>query len=278
MEYQFHPAADLFPMMTDEELNALGDDMLEHAQREEIILYRGQILDGRNRYRACLLKGIEPKFREERPADPYAFVASANLHRRHLDLGQRAMIAAKIANLQHGGDRSKPSNDGLSAEKAASLLNVSPASAERAKQVKDHGVDMLVAAVETGNVAVSAAAKFVHDHPPSEQNKLIMKAGGSVATAVEKANAKAKAKVKTKAARATKSPNTAPDPKLAMDRGETRARLDVARATYVTTVEAAHLTRSQLADEIKAVVRLLRLDELQDFQHLVASSSGCGLN
>ena len=63
MEYEFHPAANLFPMMTAAELDALGDDMLEHGQRESIVLYMGTILDGRNRYRACILKGINPRFR-----------------------------------------------------------------------------------------------------------------------------------------------------------------------------------------------------------------------
>jgi hypothetical protein len=38
MEYEFHQAADLFPMMTDEELDVLGEDMLQHGQREPIIL------------------------------------------------------------------------------------------------------------------------------------------------------------------------------------------------------------------------------------------------
>jgi hypothetical protein len=69
-EYEVHPAADLFPMMSDAELDVLGEDMLQNAQRKEIVLYKGKILDGRNRYRACLLKGINPKFREELPADP----------------------------------------------------------------------------------------------------------------------------------------------------------------------------------------------------------------
>ena len=63
MEYEFHPAANLFPLMTTEELNALGEDMLEHGQRESIVLYKGMILDGRNRYRAAILKGINPRFR-----------------------------------------------------------------------------------------------------------------------------------------------------------------------------------------------------------------------
>jgi hypothetical protein len=49
---EFHPLAN----MSDEEVNDLGDDMLEHGQREPIWLYEGMVLDGRNRYNACLLK------------------------------------------------------------------------------------------------------------------------------------------------------------------------------------------------------------------------------
>jgi ParB-like chromosome segregation protein Spo0J len=58
--YEVHPAASLFPMMTAEEIDALGEDMLAHGQREHIVMCRGQILDGRNRLRACILKGIKP--------------------------------------------------------------------------------------------------------------------------------------------------------------------------------------------------------------------------
>jgi hypothetical protein len=189
MEYDFHPAADLFPMMTDAEIDALGEDMLAHGQSEPIILFLGQILDGRNRYRACLAKGIEPRFRQERPADPCAFVATANLHRRHLDPSQRAIIAAKLADMRQGSRTDLQPQGRKSQAAAAQLLDVGQRSVGRARAVIDHGADMLVAAVEAGKVPVSAAAKFVHDHPPSVQNKLIMKAGGSVAAAVEKANA-----------------------------------------------------------------------------------------
>jgi hypothetical protein len=88
---EHHPLADLFPMMSDEEVDALGNDMLEFGQREPIWTYQGKILDGRNRYRACLLKGIEPRFVEFRGADPLGLVISMNLRRRH-----------KIATLRDG--------------------------------------------------------------------------------------------------------------------------------------------------------------------------------
>jgi len=62
-------------------------------------------------------------------------------HRRHLDASQRALVAAKIATLGHGGDRSKASIEALPTQReAADLLNVSRPSVQRARVVLDHGV------------------------------------------------------------------------------------------------------------------------------------------
>src|SRR5258708_13516885 len=103
--------------------------MWEEGHREPIILYRGKILDGRNRYRACRLKDINPRFREELPPDPYAFVASANLHRRHLDASQRAMIAADLATLRDGEHKQGASMDASTQGEPAALLAVIPPTA-----------------------------------------------------------------------------------------------------------------------------------------------------
>jgi hypothetical protein len=187
-ECEVHPAADLFPMMTDVELDVLGEDMLQNGQREPIILYKGKILDGRNRYRACLLKGIDPKFREELPADPYAFVASANLHRRHLSEEQRGMIAARLATMKQGARTDLSPSGETSQAEAAKLLKVSKRRVERSHEVIEKGVPDLADAVEQGEVSVSAAAAFVRDRSPAVQNEYIAHAG-SVAEAVEMANA-----------------------------------------------------------------------------------------
>ncbi len=64
-------------------------------------------MDGVNRWRACRALGITPKTVEYRGDNALGYVVSANLAGRHLDESQRAMIAAKIAILKHGGDRTK---------------------------------------------------------------------------------------------------------------------------------------------------------------------------
>lgn len=60
----FHPASLLFPMMSDSELNELAEDIKKSGQIEPVVLYHGEVLDGRNRLKACELAGLEPKFTE----------------------------------------------------------------------------------------------------------------------------------------------------------------------------------------------------------------------
>jgi hypothetical protein len=204
MEYEFHPLANIFPLMSEEEIDALGEDMLKHAQREPIWLYEGMILDGRNRYKACLLKGIEPRFAEYRCPDPLAFVASANLHRRHLDESQRAMIAAKLANMKRGDNQHKTEGR-TSQAKAAELLDVSQRSVGRAREVIDHGVPDLVDAVERGRVPIAPAAEFAKQ-PKEDQAKQIAEAGSPV-DAVKKAD-----RAETKRSRSAKKSRSAEKP------------------------------------------------------------------
>src|SRR5437879_4790111 len=205
---EFHPLADLFPMMSDEELDELGEDMLKNGQLKRIMRYEGKILDGRNRYRACLLKGIEPRFVDYHGPDPLGLVISLNLKRRHLDDTQRSMVAARLASMKQGARTDLSPNGGISQAKAAELLNVKKRRVERAREVVDHGVPDLVTAVEQRDVTVSAAADFAKVNPPIEQARLIAEPDGSVAAAVSAS----RPDVKAKADRAAhKTPQPKPD-------------------------------------------------------------------
>jgi N6-adenosine-specific RNA methylase IME4 len=105
----FHPAADLFPMMSDEEFAGLCADINTNGLLEHIrVDSKSQtIIDGRNRYKACLKLGVEPKYEWWDGDDPYSYVASMNLHRRHLETGQKAAIGALIAEEKYKAEAAK---------------------------------------------------------------------------------------------------------------------------------------------------------------------------
>jgi superfamily II DNA or RNA helicase/ParB-like chromosome segregation protein Spo0J len=162
-ELKAHPLADLFPLLQGKEFESLVADIKAHGLREPVVLLRGKILDGRNRYRACREAGGECRFEDYSGADPLAYVISLNLKRRHLDESQRAFVAAKLATMKKGRPEKNTSIDVFSQSDAAALLNVSVPSVQRASEVRDHGSQELQAAVENGEIAVSLAAKLARE-------------------------------------------------------------------------------------------------------------------
>lgn len=92
-----HPAANLFPMLSDAEVWELANDIGAKGLVEPIVIHEGLILDGRNRWVACIRAGVGPRTRfwEGEGGSPLGYVISKNLQRRHLEPGQRAAIAAE---------------------------------------------------------------------------------------------------------------------------------------------------------------------------------------
>ena len=89
---KFHPLADIDPLIDGADYDALVEDIRTHGLREPLVLYKGKILDGRNRARACVEAGVELAWREMAFVDDdaaAAFVNSINLHRRHLTPEQK---------------------------------------------------------------------------------------------------------------------------------------------------------------------------------------------
>jgi protein gp37 len=95
-----HPAADLFPMVEGDEFRELCADVKERGLAQPITIWTdGTLLDGRNRLMACFKTNQEVLVDEYLGADPVQFSLSANLHRRHLNAGQRAFVALKVREL-----------------------------------------------------------------------------------------------------------------------------------------------------------------------------------
>jgi hypothetical protein len=92
-----HPVADMFPLSTGDDFAALVADIDENGLLEDIETFEGKIIDGRNRFRACEVLGIEPRFKEwDGKGSLVRHVVSKNLHRRHLDASQRGACGVKI--------------------------------------------------------------------------------------------------------------------------------------------------------------------------------------
>jgi N6-adenosine-specific RNA methylase IME4 len=159
---EFHEAANIFPMMTGQDYYDLRNDIKENGLLEPIILHDGKILDGRNRYTACLDLGIEPAFEEfKNGQSPISYVISKNLHRRHLNETQRGMIAGKIETMEHGGNRQDANlHLEITRKEAATMLNVSPRTIATVKAIEREAPELLPR-LESGEMTAHEATKLI---------------------------------------------------------------------------------------------------------------------
>src|SRR5215472_9490037 len=184
---EFHPLADIFPLVEGAEFDELVADIREHGLREPIVMFEGKILDGRNRYRACEAARVEPTFTVYSGDDPVSYVVSLNLRRRHLDESQRAMVAAKLATLRDG--QRADLVVGLPIGRASEMLNVGERTVARAREVQEHGTAELVSAVERGAISVSSAAD-VATLPVQEQREIVARGEKEILEAAKQIRAR----------------------------------------------------------------------------------------
>jgi hypothetical protein len=151
----------------------------------------GMVLDGRRRWLACSIAQIKPLTREVCVADPVAYVLSLNLHRRHLNTSQLAMVAARARELydeqakermkeggrKGGQNKGKenlpcPSSEQQARDAAGKAVGVSGRSVDFAKKVIEQGTPELVKAVDEGKMAVSTAAFYATE--PEEVQRTVV--------------------------------------------------------------------------------------------------------
>jgi len=162
-----HPAADLFPMVDGAEFAELCADIKQRGLHQPITIWNdGTLLDGRNRLLACYETHQEVVLDRYEGSDPVHFSLSANLHRRHLNAGQRAVVALKVREL------------------------LQPAAKERQGKrtdLKPKGIDI---SPDLGESSKRLAAVQPPPPPPAEQRKTTAQAAkivGASRSAVEQA-------------------------------------------------------------------------------------------
>jgi 16S rRNA G966 N2-methylase RsmD len=185
-----HPAADLFPLMQGDEFEALVESVKTQGLREPVWLTKdGELLDGRNRVRACQAAGVKPEFRQYDGDDPVAFVWDTNVTRRHLTETQIGVAAIKRGELErassevapvgrprktvlHGGQLldTPPVRGKRAVEVAADRAGVSRATIERIDRVRREAPELLPE-MEKGVMSAREAERRVKERARAERRE-----------------------------------------------------------------------------------------------------------
>lgn len=170
-----HPAAEAIVLATDDRLAEMAADIASHGLRSPIVLDEDErIIDGRNRWIACRLAAVAPRFVQYAyaPGTIPDYVRSHNLMRRDMTPGQRAAGAARLATLGRGNptgtnqhSQGNTSTEGIppTIPRAAAMAGVSHASVERAREVIRSGEQDVIDKLERGEMPIREAQRVVRE-------------------------------------------------------------------------------------------------------------------
>lgn len=137
-EIEIHPYAAAYRMHSAEEFEVLCDRIARNGLRDAITLDRdGRVIDGRNRLKACLKLGIEPRF-ETFDGDDEAiaeFVSDRNEANKSLTTGQKAMGYAITHPPQRGGRGKKITDNSYSSVRVSEARLVQQYAPDLVEQV-----------------------------------------------------------------------------------------------------------------------------------------------
>ena len=156
-----HPIALALALPRSEQYDVLVRDMGKSGQRVPIVLYEGKILDGGDRYCACLQLGLTPIFEEYKGSDPRAEYFRLNVLRRHLPKAQLAAIVFRNTDpelqAKHGGRRDQVATLPLATVRSQALLagcsektqrevnRIGRASPEASRRMAEEGITIAAA-------------------------------------------------------------------------------------------------------------------------------------
>jgi hypothetical protein len=159
--------------MSGYEFECLKSDIRQNGQREPIIMHDGLILDGGNRYMACIELDIKPQLISFGGEDVTAYVLSANLHRRHLTPGQQASIVACVQDWSKAQLVGNPQLRNVAqldtAKDRAATSGVSHRTQQMADKVAKANPE-LSRRVARGEISLPKAAAIIAPKPAKDEN------------------------------------------------------------------------------------------------------------
>ena len=170
-----HPAANLFPEMSEVEFRALCRDIRKNGQLQPVtVSERGELIDGRARWRACAKVGIRPVTRRARD-EPWAVALQLNADTKGLGESQKAMIGARVPKRPPG--RSGATQHGVppSISQIARLLGVARTGVQKAIHVLERGTLALQQAVDDDLISVYTGARLANSLDAAGQDEFIQR-------------------------------------------------------------------------------------------------------
>lgn len=168
MKFELHPLCALFPRMSGAEYEALKEDIRVNGLRHPIITHNGMILDGGNRYQACMDLGIKPMMTEYTGDNLVTYVLSANFFRRHLSPGQQAAIVASAQDWAAAQTVGNPQLRNVAQLKTAADRAAQSGASFRTQQMADAVAKKapdLAVKVAHGEISLPKAAKQISPKP-----------------------------------------------------------------------------------------------------------------
>jgi regulator of replication initiation timing len=174
MKFELHPLCALFPRMAGAEFEALKADIQANGLRHPIVTHKGMILDGGNRYQACMDLGVKPLMTEYSGENLVTYVLSANFFRRHLSPGQQAAIVASAQDWATAKGVGNPQFGNVTGLATVADRAAASGASDKTQRMADSVARKspeLAAKVAHGEISLPKAAKQVANPKPAKKPK-----------------------------------------------------------------------------------------------------------
>ncbi len=170
-----------FPPLSPARYARLLASIRAHGLRRPIVVWRGQVIDGLHRLKACLEAGVEPRYEFlDEGEDPFEYLADENISLRAMTQNEKALTAYLMSQYSAPGRPRTPAENSANLrsytqDQAAKLVGVSTrlvSDASRVLSETSPAVPALREAVKGWRVRCSDAARIA-DRPTEVQNRAV---------------------------------------------------------------------------------------------------------
>ena len=179
--YTISALALMFPPLSPARYARLLASIRAHGLRRPIVVWRGQVIDGLHRLKACLEAGVEPRYEFlDEGEDPFEYLADENVPFRNMDQNEKAQTAYLMSQYSAPGRPRTPAENSANLrsytqDQAAKLVGVSTrlvSDSTRLASETSPAVPALREAVTEWRVRCSDAARIA-DRPTEVQNRAV---------------------------------------------------------------------------------------------------------